>query len=228
MASLRRPPTSPPAPHIPEIKVNGVAAEPVAVVSADPDNAAHEYQKETIEADEATLRLRKQLDDLQQSEQIQRQHAERQHQQTQQINQLAEFAASEAEKQGHQRGTDGHLSAAREIFHNHLTHLQAQAQAAAAAQQAAANPAPAPEFSRSSLPPLPPELPERTSHYSAPVSRETPTASGQRTSTTRVTLTAEEKNMAQIAGVSEVEYAKQKQRLIEEKNSGHYGERRYG
>jgi hypothetical protein len=217
LASLRKTPT----PNIPQVKIDGVEATPDLAVSAELPDAAHEYEKEITTADEASAVLKRQIEALEQSEQLQRQYAERQHQHTQHMNQLAEFAASEADKQGHERGTDGHLSAAREIFQNYLAHLQAQAQAAAAPQ-------PTPQsIPRPSLPPLPPELPSSVSHFSAPVSREAPTASGQRTSASRITLTKEEKDMARIAGVSEVEYAKQKGRLIEEKNSGNYGEHRY-
>jgi phage I-like protein len=52
-----------------------------------------------------------------------------------------------------------------------------------------------------------------------------PTNSGQRQST-RYTLTREEREYARIAGVSEAEYAKNKQKLAEMKANGLYGERR--
>jgi hypothetical protein len=61
--------------------------------------------------------------------------------------------------------------------------------------------------------------------YSAPVSREVPSAGGFRQSG-RVTLTVEDREFARIAGVSDVEYAKQKARLLEMKASGEYSDRR--
>lgn len=72
-----------------------------------------------------------------------------------------------------------------------------------------------------------PQTRERASIMSAPVSREAPSSSGKRT-TTKVTLTPEQKEFAKIAGVTEVEYAKQLQKLDEAKQVGNYGERRYG
>lgn len=57
---------------------------------------------------------------------------------------------------------------------------------------------------------------------SAPVSREPPTPSGQRT--TRITLTPAQREAAKSAGISEVEYAQQLRRLQELKRQGMYGE----
>lgn len=70
------------------------------------------------------------------------------------------------------------------------------------------------------------ETQQRASIMSAPVSRESQGSGGQRPSATRITLTKEEKEYAAISGISEVEYAKQKQRLEKEKAAGNYGERR--
>lgn len=70
------------------------------------------------------------------------------------------------------------------------------------------------------------ETSQRASMMSAPVSRETPNSSGQKPSATRVTLTREEKEFAAISGVSEVDYAKNKQKLAEMKAQGLYGEGR--
>lgn len=68
---------------------------------------------------------------------------------------------------------------------------------------------------------------ERPSIMSAPVSRETPSAGGQR-STRSIRLTPDQKEAAKLAGISEVEYAKQLQKLNELKGDGNYTERRYG
>lgn len=56
----------------------------------------------------------------------------------------------------------------------------------------------------------------------APPTREAPSASG-RTSPTRITLTAEERQIAAASNISEIEYARQKLRLIEMKKQGRYG-----
>lgn len=64
---------------------------------------------------------------------------------------------------------------------------------------------------------------ERASIMSAPVSREAP--SGSRSSS-KITLTKDEKEAARIAGVTEVEYAKNKQRLAEMRADGTYGDQR--
>ena len=72
MASHRKY-TPPPAP-VPEVKIDGTATAPDLALSVDiPDDAAHEYQKEIATADEVTVRLRKQLDDIKKSEEYQRQ-----------------------------------------------------------------------------------------------------------------------------------------------------------
>ncbi len=68
---------------------------------------------------------------------------------------------------------------------------------------------------------------ERASIMSAPVSREAPSGGGQRSSRT-IRLTAEQREAAKLAGISEVEYAKQLQKLNELKGEGNYSERRYG
>jgi hypothetical protein len=60
---------------------------------------------------------------------------------------------------------------------------------------------------------------------SAPVSRETQTSTGQRASS-KVRLSPEEQEFAKIAGITDVEYAKQKQKLAQHKMNGDYGERR--
>lgn len=73
---------------------------------------------------------------------------------------------------------------------------------------------------------VPEETQQRASMMSAPVSRETPAGNGRRPSTTRVTLTREEKEYAKISGVTEEEYAKNKLKLADMVSQGLYGERR--
>ena len=69
---------------------------------------------------------------------------------------ITALAANQAAQRGHERGTDAHRHATREIFHQHLAHLQAQAPANSAPQPTAAffqpPPPPAP---RTRLPCIP-------------------------------------------------------------------------
>lgn len=60
----------------------------------------------------------------------------------------------------------------------------------------------------------------------APPSRDVPSAgSGQRQSPTKVTLTPEERDIAQRAGITDVEYAKMKVKLAQMKQNGYYTEK---
>lgn len=79
-----------------------------------------------------------------------------------------------------------------------------------------------PEEIDEETPPSPP--PKKPPPVSAPVSREGPSTPG-RTRSGSVTLNAMEREAAKMAGVTEAEYAKQKQRLMEMKANGSYGER---
>lgn len=63
--------------------------------------------------------------------------------------------------------------------------------------------------------------PQRRATVSAPVSREAPSSSGAERPG-RVTLTVAQKEAAKIAGITEVEYAKNVQRLKAEKANGNY------
>lgn len=82
-------------------------------------------------------------------------------------------------------------------------------------------------FPKGSEPKEEQETNERASIMSAPVSREAPSVStGRRTS--QVRLTQDQKEAAKLAGISEVEYAKQLLKLKELKDGGNYGEQRYG
>ena len=67
------------------------------------------------------------------------------------------------------------------------------------------------------------DKPERKAIVSAPVSRNPPNSSG-RPSSTRITLSPEQRSAAKAAGVDEVTYAKQLIKLQEMKRSGHYSE----
>jgi hypothetical protein len=109
---------------------------------------------------------------------------------------------------GIDRSAPGFLDAVERNFSAHFAHFQKQA----AAQS--------PEFFRP--PPVAePSRPTPASYTSAPVSREAPGGDRPPSIPTRITLTWEEKEAAKIAGVSELEYAHQKRRLLLEKAQGH-------
>jgi hypothetical protein len=134
------------------------------------------------------------------------------------LHDVTRIAADEA-AQHHARGTPQHRERTKTLFDEHLAHLQAQqAQAAASAQ-------PTPAFFRP--PPAPaPAAPDPASIYSAPVSRGTPSGETGQRPARMIRLTPEEQEYARVAGVSDVEYARQKQRLALAKANGDYGERR--
>lgn len=67
-----------------------------------------------------------------------------------------------------------------------------------------------------------PPQPQRRATVSAPVSREAPSSSGTGERPGRITLTVAQKEAAKISGVTEVEYAKNLQRLKNEKANGNY------
>ena len=119
--------------------------------------------------------------------------------------------ASEEAAQHHERGTDAHRQATREIFDQHLASLQAQ-------PAASARPAASTFFEHSESPRLP-AGPDRSAIVSAPVSwRE---AGGYREPSLRqIKLTSEEAAIAAASGVSETEYARQKLRMLKAKASG--------
>jgi hypothetical protein len=132
------------------------------------------------------------------------------------VGELTQFASRQAVSQGHRAGTAEHEQAAQRLFYENLTHLREQAQAN--------SPKPAePETMQPKFfePPSSPAPSNQASMYSAPVSR-----AGGFQQSSRVTLTREDKEYARIAGITEVEYAKQKQKLAEMKANGEYGERR--
>jgi hypothetical protein len=198
--------------------------------------------------DEATLRLQKQIDDLKKSEELQRQHAaqmaEMQRQQQwlpgeqefmaaypelSQHPDLTQQAVIAAYRQGHQRGTEPFLKAVKHNFDSQMDRLNPRLDDSAVEHAPQDDYRPTPSMQPpSSFRPLPESADEdrRSAFVSAPVSRETPSAGGSR-SNRQIRLTAEEREHARMAGVSEVEYAKQKQKLIEAKNEGSYGDHRY-
>ena len=113
-----------------------------------------------IATDEATIRLQRQLAELQQAEGFQH---------------LVAVAANQASQEGHAPYTDAHNHRTRQLVDQHLGRV-----ARAVEEQPAPIRQPAP-------PPLPPE-PDRSSQYSAPVSREAPNGSGRREPPSQVRL----------------------------------------
>jgi hypothetical protein len=150
--------------------------------------------------------------------------------------QLAANAAAQALKEGHALGSEAQMGRTRELVDHHLG---LQAQATGQPYPPASEPEhvtpqndyrPTPTMQPPSrFRPLPESTDEdrRSAFVSAPVSREVPSASGSRGSR-QIRLSAEEREAAKMAGISEVEYAKQKQRFAEAReNEGRYGDRRY-
>jgi hypothetical protein len=124
-------------------------------------------------------------------------------------------AAEEAAQQGFERGTPQHREATREIFHRNIA-AQARPAAADPAGFFAPRPAPEPESAHD----------RRAAIVSAPVSRGTPSGETGYRPARQIRLTAEEQEYARVAGISDVEYARQKQKLALAKLNGDYGERR--
>jgi hypothetical protein len=217
-------------PTFEKIKINGEPAEAVE----SPNPAVAIAVEKAAEADEATERLRKQLADLQHSEQLQRQHAAHvavAQQQDQAINfwrhngvsdtqlrfllaspgaldQLTNIAGNEAVQQGHQYGTAAHTEAAVRIFRDRLNTLEAQTASTRPTQLEPSPHAPPPH-----RPPPPPPSPEseRAALVSAPVSRGDIGSYSRNPS--QVRLSPQQREAAALAGISETEYARQFQKL---------------
>jgi hypothetical protein len=68
--------------------------------------------------------------------------------------------------------------------------------------------------------------PQRTTVVTqAPPTREVPSSSTGKPSSTKVTLTPEEREIARMNNITEIEYARQKIKMQEAKKNGHYNER---
>jgi hypothetical protein len=123
--------------------------------------------------------------------------------------QLTRVASDEAALH-HERDTDAHRAATLEAFRR----LQGQQ---ARARPAAADPA---GFFQPSEPSRSPAAPDRAALYSAPVSRTASPGSYREPSPRSVKLTGEESAIAAASGISDVEYARQKLRMLKAKASG--------
>jgi hypothetical protein len=189
--------------------------------------------------DEASEALKRQINALQQSEELQRQYATQARQQRppSREEKLSAWRAQGAEESelgflaqnpelidrpdvtsqaaaaalhaGLQRGTDEFNNAVKVNFDRLMGRTEAQP-----AQPASTPAFFAPEPSQRS------PAPDRAAMYSAPVSRTASPGSPRERSPAQVWLTPAEIEMARIAGISEVEYARQRQRLEREKRDG--------
>jgi hypothetical protein len=201
------------------------------------------------EPDEATLTLQKQIADLKKSEQMQREFAQHvaaqraaqmaapepalpsdpearialwrtqglsdhdadfisEHLELAVEPHLTRIASDEA-AQHYERDTDAHRAATLEAFHR-LQGQQAQAQPAPAATPEFFRPPPAPSPTRA----------EPSAMYSAPVSRQAPSAGYRETNPRQTKLSVEEQQVARASGISDVQYAQNKLRMLRERASG--------
>jgi hypothetical protein len=227
-------------------EINNIPPPPEINAAAPP---LLEQKSEISEPDEAAQALQKQIAELRKSEELNRQrqeqvnHQQQEHQKYVQyiqqafqywkangltseqeqifaanpaaIGQLTNLASQQAAEQGHQLGTAEHTEAGKKLFFEHLAHLQEQAQP----QQPETAMTETPRFFQ---PPPQPRPRPNGPIVSAPVSRETP---GMRraeaeTDPRRVTLSVEEREIARASGISEIEYARNKIRMMKMKAEG--------
>jgi hypothetical protein len=186
---------------------------------------------EPLGDDTAALALRKQIDALRQSEELQKQYTDAAIRQ----NQLAiESAKRRNEWLEKTPGAKDHVA---ELNVLHGAALQAGLadcspgyfefleQQLAALPQPAANAQHLVAEMRERTPPPPPPPRERAPIVSAPVSREIPSHNGSRP-TGKITLSAEQREAARMSGISEVEYGRQLLKLNQMKMDGSYSDRR--
>ena len=237
-----------------ELPIDQPTERPVEFVSAAPEAPAvdsqpeppaqAEPQPEPQQQNDATLALKRQIENLRQSEKAQRQQAAMPAQPMSREQRLAAWQAEgispaeanffvrnpemldwpqvtgfvihKALEAGHPRGSDAHFDFVKKAFDANLAHLQAQA-----AQPAMQPTTPTPAFFK---PPPGRPAANPSSKFSAPVSREVPNSTGKRITPGKVTLTPQEVEAARISGISLEEYAKQKIRKADMIASGEYGE----
>jgi hypothetical protein len=208
---------------------------------------AEEYKRKVIEADAATEHLKAQIAATNQAQELNRQvNAARMAPKPPTRDELLEYwrqqglsdanlkflrdnpdlidgyeltlhAANQATNEGHVPDTPEHREATKVIFHKWM----------AEAHQTAATKLnePPPEFFKPTPAPSPTsrqQAPSKSSHYSAPVSRETPTSRIHEAEQdpTRMTLTPAEVEAAKISRISLREYAEQKLRMLRLRANG--------
>jgi hypothetical protein len=221
-----------------EIANSEIKPEPQSELNKlDEQITAEEYERKVIEADEATRALKAQIAAISQAQELNRQvQAARMAQRPPTRDELLEHwrqqglsaanlkflkdnpdlidgweltlhAANRATDEGHIPDTPEHREATKVIFHKWM----AEAHQTAAAKLNDPTPVPAP---------APRQQPSRSSHYSAPVSRQASPGDYRAPDPRQVTLSADEVEAARISGVSPAEYARQKMKYQQMKAQG--------
>ena len=231
-----------------EIANSEIKPEPQSELNKlDEQITAEEYKRKVIEADAATEHLKAQIAATNQAQELNRQvNAARMAPKPPTRDELLEYwrqqglsdanlkflrdnpdlidgyeltlhAANQATNEGHVPDTPEHREATKVIFHKWM----------AEAHQTAATKLnePPPEFFKPTPAPSPTsrqQAPSKSSHYSAPVSRETPTSRIHEAEQdpTRMTLTPAEVEAAKISRISLREYAEQKLRMLRLRANG--------
>lgn len=203
----------------------------VAIVHTKPAQTAEEATANASAADSAAAHLKAQIDALHQSEQMQRQaHSQaadeqriaareqafmQEHPLLLQHPHLTQWAYQAAQRQGHKRGTEELLFATKALVQQEAAKLHDHTPSSAPPPPPPSPPNEEPMPSHySNLGSTPPEesdySPQRRI-VSAPVSRD----GGSYNSKQRITLSPQEREIAKLSGLTDLEYAKQKMRLPE-------------
>jgi hypothetical protein len=233
----KSPENIPAEPNIPHVEINGAPAEPDVAISTEP-LAASNSEPVAAAASEVTAdnAMKLQIEAMRRSAQMQQQHnaraqliqawrqsgtSEREiqfllsHEDFLRHQKAARRAVNQVMSEGHERDSDEFFAALELAFDDQMNNRSERKAAKAASE-------PVPEFFQ------PPPIPEqdepgdepRESIYSAPVSREVPTGGYREPSLNSVRLSIEEKQIASASGISEVEYAKQKLRMLKAQATG--------
>jgi hypothetical protein len=240
---------SEPAPEAPKLEP---AADSPAALAEKVEEQQLEYEKRVEQADEAARALKARLAEIERSSELNRQYQAQMAQmaatQRPTREQLLEqwrrqgvspanlefleahprlidaweltyYSANRATQEGHQPDTDAHREATRRIFDRYYADGEKLA-----AQDSDPSLQPTPEFFKAELPsiPAPRQQPSKSSHYSAPVSRETPANRiyEAENNPKSVRLDADQLEAARISGVTPTEYAKQLLRMKRMQASG--------
>jgi hypothetical protein len=223
-------------------------SEPVAEIERDESEALRQHAKEVSEADSAGAALKRQIEELARSEQLQKQAAQYAAQQQQRPptreeklalwrqqgmpDDQVEFLKANPELVDYSELAAFAAGEALQAGHERGSHDHMRATKeifdkhlahlqAQAQQQIEPAMTPTPKFFAP-----PPSKPPRASsvRFSAPVSRDVPSAVPPSERYTedprRVTLSVDEREIARASGISETEYARQKIRLEREKREG--------
>jgi hypothetical protein len=230
---------------IPKVEVS---AAPNSTMATDTNTnpAVEAYQKEVEKADEAANALRVQLDALRTSEQINRARLEQMQMERQMrlaqmqpptVEQkmqwlkdagvsladrqmvletpgmldhldVADYAANQALKAGHQRDTDSYRASVRSNFQALMKRVQEEAAPVAGPFRPAPPPPPAPSPKANGA------------QYSAPISRDIPSGDRIPSIPSRITLSSEERQIAQSLGLDDKTYAEQKRLMLLKRSRG--------